>query len=321
MNFKSVLLNVGLLLASLVVAVMIGEGAVRLKNSSMRNYDIEMWRYAKELKVRSADPEIDHEHRHNASALLQSVTIRTNEWGMRGGPVPPPAPGQRRILFLGSSITLGWGVPEEETETERLARRFKADGQDVVVMNAGIGNYNAERAVELFLARLTETKPTDIVVQFFLRDAEALPPGRDGWLIRHSELAVLLWQAWHQRFDPHGEGSLVDHYRAAYAPDAPGFVAAQAALKRLAQYAAAHDIRLYLTMIPDIHNLEHYPFGFAHAEMAEIAQADGYRYLDLLPAFGALPPERIWAMPGDPHPNALGHQLMADAIYPLLTAH
>lgn len=318
MKSKPILLNIGLLLGSLVVAMLIGEGVARLKNSAMRNYDIEMWRYAKELKVRSDDPLIDHEHRRNASAVLQSVTIRTDEWGLRGGPVPPPTPGQRRILFLGSSITLGWGVPEDDTETARLARRFQADGRDVVVMNAGVGNYNAQRAIELFLARLVDTKPTDIVVQFFLRDAEALPPGRDNWLIRNSELAVMLWEAWHQNVDPHGEASLIDHYRAVYAPDAPGFIAAQAALKRLADYAAAHDIRLYLTMIPDIHNLEHYPFGFAHDEIAEIARADGYRYLDLLPAFGTLPPERIWAMPGDPHPNALGHQLMADAIYPFL---
>jgi hypothetical protein len=38
-----------------------------------------------------------------------------------------------------------------------------------------------------------------------------------------------------------------------------------------------------------------------------------------LPAFGALRPEQVWAMPGDPHPNGLGHRLMADAVYRLLS--
>jgi lysophospholipase L1-like esterase len=28
----------------------------------------------------------------------------------------------------------------------------------------------------------------------------------------------------------------------------------------------------------------------------------------------------VWAMPGDPHPNALGHELMAKALLPLLAA-
>ena len=35
-------------------------------------------------------------------------------------------------------------------------------------------------------------------------------------------------------------------------------------LKKLADYAKAHHIRLYLAMMPDIHNLKDYQFGFIH---------------------------------------------------------
>jgi hypothetical protein len=31
------------------------------------------------------------------------------------------------------------------------------------------------------------------------------------------------------------------------------------------------------------------------------------------------PPEEMFAMPGDPHPNALGHELMAEAIFPVIS--
>lgn len=50
-----------LVLLAVVLPVSLGaaELVLRLKNSSMSNYDIEMWRYAKELKVRSPDPDID----------------------------------------------------------------------------------------------------------------------------------------------------------------------------------------------------------------------------------------------------------------------
>ena len=44
----------------------------------------------------------------------------------------------------------------------------------------------------------------------------------------------------------------------------------------------------------------------------------GYIYIDLLPAMRGRPPQDLFAMPGDPHPNALGHQLMADAIFPVI---
>src|ERR1035441_2780708 len=98
-NVKNIVISVVLVAISTVVALGLGEVVLRVKNSSMRNYDIEMWRYAKELKVRSDDPLLGHEHRPSSQALLQSVEIRTNELGLRGGPLAPPRPGVRRILF------------------------------------------------------------------------------------------------------------------------------------------------------------------------------------------------------------------------------
>ncbi len=71
-------------------------------------------------------------------------------------------------------------------------------------------------------------------------------------------------------------------------------------------------------MTPDIHNLKDYRFMDIHRRMEGIAKDDGYVFVDLLPAFSKLSPEQVWAMPGDPHPNARGHQLMAEAIYQVL---
>lgn len=315
---KNALLSALLLLMSTVIALGAAEGILRLKNSTMTNYDIEMWRYAKELKTRSPDLKLGHEHVRNASALLQSTIIRTNEWGLRGAPVPARDPAARRILFLGGSITLGWGVAEENTLTERLAGMFADRGNKVEVLNAGIGNYNAERYVELFLTRLTELAPTDIVVQYFLRDAEKLDPGGGNVLLRNSELAVTLWIATTRMLSKTGERSLVNHYKTVYATNQPGFLAMKEALRQLANYGRQHGIRLFLAMTPDVHNLAHYEFGFVHKLMKTIAEENGYVFVDLLPAFGTLSPEQVWAMPGDPHPNALGHELMAKALLPVL---
>ena len=71
-------------------------------------------------------------------------------------------------------------------------------------------------------------------------------------------------------------------------------------------------------MVPDIHSLTNYPLGFVHETFAQTARDNGFAYIDLLPAFQGLTPEEIWAMPGDPHPNARGHALMADEIYGVL---
>jgi lysophospholipase L1-like esterase len=313
---KNILSSIILFAVSMAVALGIGEAALRFKNADMRNYDIEMWRYALELKKRSDDPVLGHDHQRSKSATLQSVEIRTNELGLRGGPMPPPQPGQRRILFLGSSVTLGWGVPEKETLEVRLEEMLKARGENVVVMNAGIGNYNAERYVQRFLTGLTATQPTDIVVHFFVRDAEKLDAGGGNWLLRNSQLAVTLWIAASRLLGKSGEKSLVDHYREVYEPSQPGYQAMLAALKRLKDYADAKGIRVYLAMTPDVHDLVDYKFDFIHERAKEIAARYGFTYVDLLPAMRNLKPEQLWSMPGDPHPNALGHRLMAEALLP-----
>ena len=315
---KNTIFSIILLIGSTIVALLLSEVILRVKNSSMTNYDIEMWRYARELKVKSTDPSLDFEHLKNKTAVLQNVEIRLNEWGLRGDPVPAASPDKRRILFLGASTTLGWGVREEETVEKRLEKMLAAAGQPAEVLNAGVGNYNAERYVSRFLKQLTGLKPTDIVVQYFMRDAEDLPPGGGNFLLRHSQLAVTLWVAYHRLFDRTGADNLADRYRKVYEPDQPGFIVMQRELKKLAEYARERGIRLYFMMTPDVHDLVDYKFGFVHDIMRKLAAQDGYVYVDLLPAMTGLRPEQTWAMPGDPHPTATAHKLMADAVFPLL---
>ena len=71
-------------------------------------------------------------------------------------------------------------------------------------------------------------------------------------------------------------------------------------------------------MTPDVHNLIDYKFRFVHDTMRTIAQEDGYTYVDLLPALSGRPADELFAMPGDPHPNARGHRLMAEALAPAI---
>jgi hypothetical protein len=172
--------------------------------------------------------------------------------------------------------------------------------------------------VSRFLKQLTGLDPTDIVVQYFMRDAEDLPAGGGNIVLRHSELAVTLWIAYHRLFDRTGEANLVERYRKIYDPAQPGFVVMERELKKLAEYAKARGIRLYFMMLPDVHDLVDYKFNFVHGIMRQFAEQNGYTFVDLLPAMTGLKPEETWAMPGDPHPNAFAHKLMADAIFPLL---
>lgn len=316
-SLRTITAHIILVLFSIIIALIAAEGLLRFKNSSMKNYDIEMWKYSRELKIPSANRILGHEHKKNASAGLQSVEIRINERGLRGGPLPALKK-TRRILFLGSSITLGWGVPEDKTLTARLEEMFSRDGADVEVLNAGIGNYNAVRYVERFITKLTDIAPTDIVVHYFINDAEVLEQGGGNVLLRNSQLAAIFWAYIMKMKANSTSGSLEAHYKSVYDHSSKGYIEMKFALKRLKEYADANGIRLYLAMMPDIHNLIDYKFKYIHDDLKSVAKEFGYAYIDIFPAFSGLTPEDVWSMPGDPHPNELGHEIMAKSIYPVL---
>jgi hypothetical protein len=130
-------------LAALVLGA--AEGLLRLKNADMRNHDIEMWRYGRILKEPSDNAVLDRVHRPSQRATLQSVDIRINADGLRGPELPATDDGLPRVIVLGSSITMGWGVAGDAMLTSRLARDLAAAGQPALVLNVGTGNYNAER--------------------------------------------------------------------------------------------------------------------------------------------------------------------------------
>ncbi|HZF13881.1 MAG TPA: hypothetical protein VFE33_34240, partial [Thermoanaerobaculia bacterium] len=117
------LLGPALLLLSIAVSFLAAEGLLRLVSRNwLRVLDVEMWRYARSVKKASSYPDVVEDHQPNASAFLMGGRIRTDGWGFR---LPDPAtearrqPGNREIVAVGDSLTLGWGVPEGETYSDQ----------------------------------------------------------------------------------------------------------------------------------------------------------------------------------------------------------
>ena len=88
-----------------------------------------MWKYAKELKTQSSNKLIGHIHLKNKSANLQNVLIKINQFGQRDVNYDNEKLNNydRRFLIIGSSITLGWGVENENTFSSKLNEFSKKD--------------------------------------------------------------------------------------------------------------------------------------------------------------------------------------------------
>jgi lysophospholipase L1-like esterase len=303
------------LAAGLVLLLL--EVAVRWYTASHLLADIEMSRYALELKIASPNPRLGHLHRPGASAHLMGVEVALSSDGLRDREYSKEAPaGKRRLIFLGDSLTLGWGVPQAETFADRLEQQLP----DTEILNFGVGNYNTEQQVQLLLDRGFGLAPDEVVMFWFINDAEPTPQ-RSAWVgLGRSRALTLLWSCL-QRVAWRWQGrSYLDYYQGLYAADAAGWQREQEAFALLQGSCADRGIGLKVVLLPELHELRPYPFDDVHQQVRSALEEHGVPVLDLRAALAdsGEDPAALWVAPDDAHPNAQGHQLIAKACLEFL---
>jgi lysophospholipase L1-like esterase len=306
----------------LVAAVMI-ELFVRVVVDNGMQFDLEMWKYARDIKRVASNPLIGHEHIPNSHAHLMGVDVDINSEGLRDREIAyQRTPGTLRILMLGDSFTEGWGVALQDTFSKRIERLYAAKGVKAEVINAGVGNYNTVMEVNYFLDKGRKYDPDIVVLNFTFNDAEPAPPypaenlmlrfceacvylaGRTDTLMRETEL----WADWKS------------YYLGLYSADATGWRAAKAALAQLTAYTRAHGQKLLLASLPDLHQLDPYPLQNITDLAQQAARDNGVEFVDVLRALKFVPPLQLWVSPTDPHPNSRANALIAQALFDKLTA-
>lgn len=286
------------------------EGIIRVINSDMKNYDIEMWRYSNELKVQ--DPILGHNHLKDKTSILQDVEVKLNSKGMRSDEFDD---NDKKIIFLGSSISLGWGVEQKDSYPGIIQTKLSSDSINYKVLNGSIGNYNTFRYVNNFLSNQTDIEPKVIVINYFINDAETLPINSSNWLIKNSQLFATLTITYKKLFSKSGF-DLKQYYNDLYKNDNQSFLEMKESLNKLSEYSKQRNISILLTVIPDIHFLEDYPFDSIHKKMKSISEELGFEYHDLLPSLKGISFKKLQIIQGDSHPNELGHYKISESLYP-----
>jgi len=313
----SFLSRVGLMLLGILLACAAGEGLVRVATASQHNYLIEMWRYATLLKQGSADPVIGHEHIPGASASLQGVEVTMNSLGMRGPEPDLVTPGKHKVVIVGDSIAMGWGVPENETLRGQLAAGL---GPDAEVMTTGVGNMNMTQIVANWLRFADVIRPDTVIVLATVRAPAVQDADKAGWLVRHSQVFALFVSFVEMvMHNAPGETGLVDAYQKMWAGGA-GRTAMDAALDRLKADQAKHGYQVLVLMVPEPHSFQPYQFSFASNTMRAESERRGWAFLDPLPELRKQPAENYWVANNDVHPNAKAFQVMADLLKPHLAS-
>ncbi|UYN97264.1 MAG: SGNH/GDSL hydrolase family protein [Enhydrobacter sp.] len=317
--------NIGLLLAVLALGAFTFEGMVRLVVDDGLSYELEMWKYARDVKQRDMRPEFGHRHAPDRAANLMRVDMRTNRLGIRGPDIAPTAaPGVARIAFVGDSTTLGWGVAEKETFAHQVVADLARQGRKVDGFNLGVGNYNVRQELSLFREVGVPLKPDIVVLTYFINDAEPLPAyGAQSWLDLNSAAWIVLRYRLDTLIRSFGERpDWKEYYRGLYRDDAAGWKDTQKALGEMIRASRDIGARIVVFHLPELRELSPYPFADVTDKVRKAVEAQGVPFVDMLPAVEKLDPASLWVTVPDPHPNGRANTaftaVMTRELLPLL---
>ncbi|MGL4295539.1 MAG: SGNH/GDSL hydrolase family protein [Aestuariivirga sp.] len=315
---KRVLAAVISIVIGLAFGALLLEGVTRLVIDDGMDFDLEMWKYARDLKQESQFENMGHEHVPNRSGVYMGVPVSINSAGMRDREFEVQKPdGTTRILMLGDSLTFGWGVEDQDTPSKMLEKRLNDNpaGRRYEVINTGVGNTNTSMQVIAFMKKWSVYKPDVIVLNFFINDAEPTPQRRDSTLLERSAAAVYIFAAVDKLKRQYlGKSDWKEYYANLYDETASGWTLNKSALEELISYSKQNNIRLLIASYPELHELDPYPFEKVTSALRSIAAAGGVPFVDLLPGVAQLVPDSLWVSPTDAHPNRIANEVFSREI-------
>ena len=317
MKLKKYFFSISLILFLLIFSIVFCEILLRIKHSVIINYDIEMWKYAKKLKIESDDENIGHIHRKNAKGIFQNVEIKINNFGQRDIDYDNRYLNKfdKRFLIIGSSVALGWGVEQDKTFSHLLNEYSKKNEKNWIFINGGVGNYNTNRYINNYLENWNNLKFDNIIIMYFVNDSEILNKQKTNFFIKHTHLGVFLWKYYNSLKSPLQKDSIVSYYKNLYREDYPGYIKTKQELKKFNNYCMKNKIKCTLVNMPDIHQLNPYKLNFINKKIKNLTYEMNLNYIDLLPIFKDADESLFWNKYQDPHPNEFAHEKISKKIF------
>lgn len=259
----------------------------------------------------------------NTETVFKGARLETNRWGMRDRDYEKAKPaGVYRMVMLGASRAMGSGVTNHEIFEAVLEDRLNAElspetGVRYEILNFAVGSYGPLRKMRVMEKKTAAFEPdallyvTHVVEAAFgisdLSRAVVSEADIPYEYLRHIAKESQIWAAMsdatiRNRLRPY-QMQMVDW-----------------SWKRLAEECRRRGIDAHLVFIPTL--IESSEPAQYRRDVAAKAEEHGFAFHDLEHAFQHVrSPEELAIAPWDGHPNARGHQLIADELFEGLRPH
>jgi hypothetical protein len=252
--------------------------------------------------------------------VYKGATVTINHWGMRDRDYTrAKPPGTYRIMLVGASTAMGWGVGLEETFENLVEDRLNADPPDpgftsYEILNLSVPSYFALQKLRLAEERAFQFEPDALYIVMTTHDVGMVnyhlytvvkndieipyEPVRD-ILRRAGASKHMTDQEFWRRVEPH-------------VPELIGF-----AYRRLADVCRSHEVDPVMLLIPF---LKSKPKPGAPA-LDVLARENGLDVFDLSDVFQGVPEDSLLIDPWDRHPNPQGHRMIAERLEEHVRSH
>ena len=295
-------------LFSVIFTFILLEIFVRFFINDGMNYEIEMMKYAKDLKVISKNKKIGIEHKKNIEGTYMGAKVILDENGFRIKNNKKKS--KNKIIMLGDSMTFGWGA--NETFSDLLNEKLR----NHEILNAGIGNTNTIMQISNFFENFSNKYNYDmIVLNFFINDFESVIINKPNFLQKYSYFYTFLNNKLNTVFI---KFKIKEDWEKFYSKNYSNKEIREETLNlinKLNKYCLKNNIKFVIHNIPELRDLDDYKFKKETLIIKDFATKNNIIFIDSHDALKMYNEESLWVTKLDPHANDKAHEIISNYLY------